>query len=1780
MKKKLLTRKKVLSCICCTLAAVTFCTYAPRPVMEAMYVPEYICDLRVFQSDKDGDLNTAIRQCRAAGYTPVETDLNNGTGEDYIVLGYRTTKNRDQAITDVRTLYMGLGYEEYSLKDVLEQQKEQMTQFARELTVCCKEFRKNYDAGSPHAQVAFEIFNRFQIDDLPSRPMLGDYLLSDDCMPLTGDRQDEDPKGVAVLSNVLNKASVSFTNMLYTAMISAVADYNPDKTYQKGEYEVEVVIPDSDSKILNITPEEASSIAQQIVPQTTAETTAADQQQTDNTGTGDETAESTEETTLTALTSLTESEAVTTALPETTLSLLTETQTTLSETETTADAAFADVTNETDDTDETDETDETTVPVTTEALTPNEIVKLVLNCDKNYGTWADRVPLTGMIQHYEEGEIINLFDAAYQNQALNIKAQIQDFARHCEEAAARYATYGEEMYKSALEEFDENEDIMELAEQMRQKVSVTGEMNESGADLSYLAAYQILDQYRYNDKMTLAEYIMKIGCNAYAKYEELQEMYPLLAAMTDGQIQMVRANGLLPLVMALNNTDDVIRKSRSLFETMDQKIYKYNGKNYISVYEGVKSEEQMVAVTDAHKMTEAAGAVYDTLSEPLTFDSDCDKIINGMSFLSEMAGAMCGLITLGGIALGKLLTGHVMLIGFGTCWAWMMTGGFWVAIGGLLCFTCMALGLICVAIMMLVMLIKSIVTWVRDAIGWEKDPEWKDIPGLVCDFVGGYYVNYHPVKKDGGGFGDLNAGAGKRWCALYYTRAPKIGSPLMVPEEGNPITVSTSAMRVTGYTPLREFGTVTAANLNSYVRKSGAPTMFLHFKTEKDLNVPVNEGKDANIEKEEYVTGIMLAQGKDESKVKAEIAKAGYTLYPKNLTPHWTDIGLNHYRKNYTYIGYLTSEDSKNALTDLRICPQESGDKLFFGTGGYSNVGTTANGDSLFFTCEKDMGEMVTPNFEIVRDPKTAPEGWEPVLTFGGFPYDFNKDNEVETDYYENDTEPLYLYYLPSKVYTAVNADGSAATEYLGGLLYYEENYKTISKENRLKETIDDAAEYAARFRGAKLHNYNLVGIANRGQFITLPTYNPKRAIYGIGNYIASPKGSSIVPSLGSQETGAYAVCDIRVNNFDDSQTLTNYHRPYSRDHSYGILPVTTSQERDSTYGKLKKQGLYALADDFEQEGYWKDAPYSKAESYIHWDYYKMNQDTGELRKKGLYVRGCSPDLAPLLMSEVVFTKTKLEAGKSAFAIDGTLIDPAGYYSIQDLKNPNATAPHSLSFQYSDKQPDNTYSEKQPNYCPTFYIYIKRTPVEKPYISSLVVKAYDFDTYREDDLKMSLDKIGEKEIEAFNNAGPDICVMTLLASCTDEIFPFDISKLNATAYHEDSAWYEDVGHWFANVGRDIGGWFAGWFSESTENKLERYNYAGDIVDNVRVWQDDLDKYVSNSCAYIGFSRTDNEMDAIKGIIKYKPKNGEAPQTIKVDGVSYTRCGGPKDMIRDEIEGNYFIYATKDNGATPGRPITAVTLNTDPIVTGAQTARTAATPNSKSKADPAAVNFLHAFYDDSGMYMDAVYIGRGNSQRAALCDLLDMDCCDVLLYDLHNTKDDDFAYIGITKYQPMTKTDLKAKSAAVRDIRIVTDSGFDITKRIDGRLYRRALDKYSFNNDFTQAVCLNDTNGAYLYYSTAGTETPLDRIGIAEKDRVPPTENGVQVWENVLTESGVRFNLNDSFITFSADDSDILSDNRAYLFVKRLDGSVKFGSEIVGGHCEEMQKYGELIYVRG
>ena len=1347
MKKKLLTRKKLLSCVCCTLAAITFCTYAPRPVMEAMYVPEYISELRVFTSDSAAGLDAAIQACRAAGYTPVEQDLNPAEGEKHVVLGYLTTKSRDQAITDVRALYMGLGYEEYSLKDVLEEQKEQMTQIARELMVCCGEFRANYEAGSPQALLAYQIFNHFQLDDQPGMPMLGDYLLSDDCMP---NPSGEDPKGVAVMANYFNCASVSFTNMLYVTMVSAVADYNPDSQYVQGEYEVEVVVPEAEPSI-TISPEAASAIAAQIVSKESLTTSTEAVTSSDADTAGD----------VTAITELTTSapepaagtsvtEADTTALPETsgttTLTARTDADTASTLTETTMLADTTEETDETEETDDTDETEETTV-ITTEKLTPNEIVTLVLGCDKRYSTWAERISLTGIADYVKDPDDAALFDSAFQNQALNIRGPVQDFAKRCQEAAARYDVYGDEMFDAARQEIGDTDDVLDLAEQIRRKVSVTGEMNESGADLAYLTAYQMLDQYRYDETRTVAQYLVEVGCCAYGSMTELRKLYPLIAAMTDGQVQMVQYNGLLPAVSALANNDDIIKNTREMMESLDRQMIEYNGRTYISVCEGVDSSEQMIGVTDSLRAQQTAGAVYETMTEPVKYEKNCDKVINCMTMIMQIGGLFTGALMLGGLFIGKGVTGSFMLIGFGTCWGWITAGGFWVAVGGVAAMACLVVPMVAGLVMLLVMIIKEIVKGVRELLGIDEDPEWQDIPGLVFDFVDNAFVNYHAVRDSSGACADLNGGTGKRWCALYYTKAPKIGSPLLVPETGPAFCVSYSEVKITGYTPLKEFNSVLAANLDDYVKKSNAPNVYLHFKTEKDVNVPINQGQDADVEDMRYVTGVMISSSENESAAKAAIQKKGYTVYPKNLTPHYcydNVMGAEESHYLYCYLGYITSDSPANAVTDIRVCRKDTSQAINFGTGGYTNVGTTATGDSVFYTCDKNMGEPITDQFQLVLDPKTAPDGWEPVASFSGFPYDFNGfdggSTQIGKFHYDHDAYSLYLYYLPSKIYTAQNEDGSAAAEYLGGLMIFEEN--TNDKETKKNNNAGYASTFANKYPGTKVHDFNLIGIAHLCQLVTITTHNPKRAVYGIRGYVAAPKGETLAVCLGVQAAGAFTVCDVHVTRgFTDSAEETGFRSG----HAYGFIDAKYDQPNDTPYGKIQKYGLKSQAEDFEKEGYW-NAPYSRAGSYISWE-------TCDFRKKGIYLRGYGPDLAPLMMSEVVFTHTPLEAGKTAFAIDGTMIDPKDFSPVQDFKMPNATTPHDLSVQYApkSKQDSDTYYTFEPS-SGAFYIYLKRQPVEKKYISSISVKTYNFDDYIEE-AKIDIGKIGKDEMPIDNDEG-------------------------------------------------------------------------------------------------------------------------------------------------------------------------------------------------------------------------------------------------------------------------------------------------------------------------------------------------------------------------------------------------------------------------------------------
>ena len=62
---------------------------------------EYISEIACTCSSLSGGKEKAKAKLTSSGYTLIDRDLNAGAGGDYIYMGYKTTKNPDEAITDI-----------------------------------------------------------------------------------------------------------------------------------------------------------------------------------------------------------------------------------------------------------------------------------------------------------------------------------------------------------------------------------------------------------------------------------------------------------------------------------------------------------------------------------------------------------------------------------------------------------------------------------------------------------------------------------------------------------------------------------------------------------------------------------------------------------------------------------------------------------------------------------------------------------------------------------------------------------------------------------------------------------------------------------------------------------------------------------------------------------------------------------------------------------------------------------------------------------------------------------------------------------------------------------------------------------------------------------------------------------------------------------------------------------------------------------------------------------------------------------------------------------------------------------------------------------------------------------------------------------------------------------------------------------------------------------------------------------------------------------------------
>ncbi len=144
--------------------------------------PKYIEEVRLSYGDTAEEAKSWLIE---NGYTVLDHDLNDGTGKQYVYLGYRATNDKNKAITDMAIMDMKGGYSFGDYEKMLEEREAEIQATIHYFQATVKEFAANYKNGDNASVSAFGMLNRFYEDD--SGLGLGEFLTTyvDDAGQLT-----------------------------------------------------------------------------------------------------------------------------------------------------------------------------------------------------------------------------------------------------------------------------------------------------------------------------------------------------------------------------------------------------------------------------------------------------------------------------------------------------------------------------------------------------------------------------------------------------------------------------------------------------------------------------------------------------------------------------------------------------------------------------------------------------------------------------------------------------------------------------------------------------------------------------------------------------------------------------------------------------------------------------------------------------------------------------------------------------------------------------------------------------------------------------------------------------------------------------------------------------------------------------------------------------------------------------------------------------------------------------------------------------------------------------------------------------------------------------------------------------------------------------------------------------------------------------------------------------------------------------------------------------------
>ena len=171
------------------ILAVLIAATLPAQVF-AVSTPVYISDIRLGEGSSTQSALNGLDKYDILKYEDGSfVDLNQNAGSDddkakgqkVVLLGYKTTKNKDEAITDIALMNMKGGFSVHDYDALMESNfKEQILPFIENFKTAIEEYRVNYNssnaANKKRALYTHDLLNKL-IDDDTGKP-LGDLLLN------------------------------------------------------------------------------------------------------------------------------------------------------------------------------------------------------------------------------------------------------------------------------------------------------------------------------------------------------------------------------------------------------------------------------------------------------------------------------------------------------------------------------------------------------------------------------------------------------------------------------------------------------------------------------------------------------------------------------------------------------------------------------------------------------------------------------------------------------------------------------------------------------------------------------------------------------------------------------------------------------------------------------------------------------------------------------------------------------------------------------------------------------------------------------------------------------------------------------------------------------------------------------------------------------------------------------------------------------------------------------------------------------------------------------------------------------------------------------------------------------------------------------------------------------------------------------------------------------------------------------------------------------------------